>query len=92
LPALTRSTAVAYAPQRIRVNAISTGLIDNGTGTNELLADSQRRSLLAAMIPLPSFGAPDDIAWGCVYLASDEARYVTGTVLPIDGGYLACPA
>jgi NAD(P)-dependent dehydrogenase (short-subunit alcohol dehydrogenase family) len=35
---------------------------------------------------------PEDIAWGCVYLASDESRYVTGTVLPIDGGYLACPA
>jgi 3-oxoacyl-[acyl-carrier protein] reductase len=90
--ALTRSMAVEYAKQRIRVNAISTGLIDNGTGTEDLLNDPVRRQWLESIIPLPYFGVPDDVAWGCVYLASEEARYVTGTVLPIDGGYLACPA
>jgi meso-butanediol dehydrogenase / (S,S)-butanediol dehydrogenase / diacetyl reductase len=90
--ALTRSMAVGYAKDRIRVNAISTGFIDNGTGTQDLLNDPVRRQWLESIIPLPYFGVPDDIAWGCVYLASDEARYVTGTVLPIDGGYLACPA
>ena len=50
------------------------------------------RDWLERSIPLPYFGVPEDIAWGCVYLASDESRYVTGAVLPIDGGYLACPA
>ena len=90
--ALTRSLAVEYAKQRIRVNAISTGLIESGTSIDELLADPVRRQWLEQIIPLPYFGTPEDIAWGCVYLASDESRYVTGTVLPIDGGYLACPS
>ncbi|HZR83691.1 MAG TPA: SDR family oxidoreductase [Candidatus Binatia bacterium] len=89
--ALTRSMAVEYAKQRIRVNAISTGLVESGEGTDELLRDPERRRWLEQTIPLPYWGVPDDIAWGCVYLASDEARYVTGAILPIDGGYLACP-
>lgn len=90
--ALTRSMAVGYAKDRVRVNAISTGLIESGAAIEELLADPAKRQWLESVIPLPYFGTPDDIAWGCVYLASDESRYVTGTVLPIDGGYLACPS
>jgi len=90
--ALTRSMAVEYAKQRIRVNAISSGLIQSGESIEPLLADPAMREWLERSIPLPYFGVPEDIAWGCVYLASDEARYVTGTILPIDGGYLACPA
>ena len=90
--ALTRSMAVGYAKQRIRVNAISTGLIESGASIEQLLADPAKRQWLEQVIPLPYFGTPADIAWGCVYLASDESRYVTGTVLPIDGGYLACPS
>ncbi len=90
--ALTRSLAVGYAKQRIRVNAISTGFIETGEITDEQLAAPGQRDYLTRIIPLPYFGVPDDIAQGCVYLASDEARYVTGAVLPIDGGYLACPA
>ena len=90
--ALTRSMAVGYASRRIRVNAISSGLIESGEAIEPLLADPAMRDWLERSIPLPYFGVPEDIAWGCVYLASDESRYVTGTVLPIDGGYLACPA
>ena len=90
--ALTRSMAVGYAKQRIRVNAISTGLIDSGAAIADFLADPAKRAWLEQVSPLPYFGKPEDIAWGCVYLASDESRYVTGTVLPIDGGYLACPS
>jgi NAD(P)-dependent dehydrogenase (short-subunit alcohol dehydrogenase family) len=90
--ALTRSMAVGYASRRIRVNAISSGLIESGEAIAPLLADPAMRDWLQRSIPLPYFGVPEDIAWGCVYLASDESRYVTGTVLPIDGGYLACPS
>ncbi|HXJ37317.1 MAG TPA: SDR family oxidoreductase [Candidatus Eisenbacteria bacterium] len=90
--ALTRSMAVGYARDRIRVNAISSGLIESGESIERLLANPERRVWLERSIPLPYFGTPEDIAWGCVYLASNESRYVTGTVLPIDGGYLACPA
>lgn len=89
--ALTRSMAVEYGRDRIRVNAISTGLIESGDAIAEFLSDPARRAWVEQSIPLPYFGTPEDIAWGCVYLASDESRYVTGTVLPIDGGYLACP-
>ena len=89
--ALTRSMAVEYAPQRIRVNAISTGFIDNGTGTEDLLNDPVRRQWLQSIIPLPYFGVPDDIAWGCVYLASDEASYVTGAEIVVDGGATGAP-
>ena len=90
--ALTRSMAVGYAKQRIRVNAISTGLIESGASIAALVGDPAKRAWLEQVIPLPYFGTPEDVAWGCVYLASDESRYVTGTVLPIDGGYLSCPS
>jgi 3-oxoacyl-[acyl-carrier protein] reductase len=90
--ALTRSMAVEYAKERIRVNAISTGFVESGEGTDELLRIPEMAEQLRQMIPLPYFGVPDDIAWGCVYLASDESRYVTGGVIPIDGGFLACPS
>jgi 3-oxoacyl-[acyl-carrier protein] reductase len=90
--ALTRSMAVEYARQRIRVNAISSGFIESGEQTEDLLRTPGQRELLQQVIPLPYFGVPDDIAYGCVYLASDESRYVTGSILPIDGGYLACPS
>jgi NAD(P)-dependent dehydrogenase (short-subunit alcohol dehydrogenase family) len=87
--ALSRSLAVEYAKQRIRVNTISTGFIESGEQTSEMLSLPGQREWLENAIPLPYFGVPDDIAWGCVYLASDEARYVTGAELAIDGGYLA---
>ena len=71
------------------MNCISTGFIQSNESTEELVADPEQRQWLESVIPLPYFGVPDDIAYGAVYLASDEARYVTGTVLPIDGGFLA---
>lgn len=90
--ALTRSLAVEYAPKKIRVNCISTGFIETGQRTDEHLALPGQRRYLEKIIPLPFFGKPEDIAWGAVYLASDEARYVTGANLPIDGGALSVPS
>jgi len=89
--ALTRSMAVEYAPQRVRVNCISSGFVESGEQTDRSLAEAGQLEWLQDVIPLPFFGEPEDIAWGAVYLAADESRYVTGTVLPIDGGFLACP-
>lgn len=86
MQAITRSMAGEYADSRIRVNAIVLGLINNHGPVAEMLKDPQLSAGLRAAIPLPLIGEPDDIAWGAVYLASDESRYVTGASLPIDGG------
>lgn len=86
MQAITRSMAGEYARNGIRVNAIVLGLIDNGGAVKEMLKDEHMAAALRARIPLPFVGEPDDIAWGAVYLASDESRYVTGASLPIDGG------
>ena len=50
---------------------------------------AEGRLAVGALHPLGHMGEPDDIAWGCVYLASDEAKFVTGAELVIDGGYTA---
>ena len=76
--------------RRIRVNAISPGTIDT-PGLNELLASSdvgeQRKKMIANAVPLGRFGTPEEIANAAVFLASDEASYVTGTELFVDGGF-----
>jgi NAD(P)-dependent dehydrogenase (short-subunit alcohol dehydrogenase family) len=76
--------------RRIRVNAISPGTIDT-PGLNELLASSavgeERKKMIANAVPLGRFGTPQEIANAAVFLASDEASYVTGTELFVDGGF-----
>jgi len=83
---LTRNGAVTYARSGVRVNTVIPGWVTTP------LTDAQpaeKNAEVIALTPL-GFGAePRDIAWGCVYLASDEARYVTGSELVIDGGLLA---
>src|SRR5271170_3950403 len=76
--------------RRIRVNAVSPGSTDT-PGLNNLLASSEigteRRKLIASMVPLGRFGTPDEIAKAVVFLACDESSYVTGTELFVDGGF-----
>ena len=85
--ALTRAIASYYAPQGIRANVIAPGLIrtkmsERAQSNPEIIADLPR------LQPLTSdFGLPEDVAGAVLYLASDEARFVTGTVLPVDGGW-----
>jgi NAD(P)-dependent dehydrogenase (short-subunit alcohol dehydrogenase family) len=74
-----------YAKQRIRANAVYPGLIETNL-TKDALADPDIRARLEAGTPLPNFGSPADIAFGILYLASDEAKFVTGSDLVIDGG------
>lgn len=83
--ALTRSTAFAYAKHRIRANAVYPGLIETNL-TKDALANPEIRARLEAGTPLPNFGSPTDVAYGILYLASDEASFVTGSDLVIDGG------
>ena len=76
--------------RRIRVNAVSPGSIDT-PGLNDLLASSevgeQRRKAITGAVPLGRFGTPDEIASAVVFLASDDASYVTGAELFVDGGF-----
>ena len=85
LLALTRAMAVSYGPERIRVNALIPGLIRTRL-TTDLLDDPAKAERAVAGIPLGFAGEPDDIAYAALYLASDEARFVTGAALVIDGG------
>jgi NAD(P)-dependent dehydrogenase (short-subunit alcohol dehydrogenase family) len=75
--------------RRIRVNAISPGSIDT-PGLSDLLASSevgeQRKAMISNAVPLGRFGTPDEIAKAVVFLASDDASYITGTELFVDGG------
>jgi NAD(P)-dependent dehydrogenase (short-subunit alcohol dehydrogenase family) len=89
---MTKTDALLYAPEKIRVNSIHPGFI--WTPMVEGFLNSQAdpaaaRPAVDALHPLGHLGEPDDIAWGCVYLASDEAKFVTGAELVIDGGYTA---
>ncbi len=85
LLSLTRALAVSYGPDRIRVNAIVPGLIRTRL-TADLLDDPATAERATAAIPLGFAGEPDDIAYAALYLASDEARFVTGATLVVDGG------
>ena len=76
--------------RRIRVNAISPGPIDT-PGLSELLASSetgeQRKKMISTTVPLGRFGRPEEIAKPVVFLASDDASYITGIELFVDGGF-----
>jgi len=85
---LTKSLALAWADDKIRVNAIAPGYVEtriNADGRKDL-AHYER---IRARIPQGRWAQPDDIAGSAVFLASDAARYITGRVLAVEGGFLA---
>jgi len=83
--AFVRGAALELASDGITVNAVEPGYIQKPDG---FLADPAQRSRIEQYIPLGRLGDPDDIAWAMVYLASDEASYVTGQTIVVDGGAL----
>ena len=84
----TKSTAIQYASEGIRANSIHPGPIDTPM-TADRLGDPVAEAESIARIPIGRTGKPDDVAYGVLYLASDESSFVTGSELVIDGGYLA---
>jgi NAD(P)-dependent dehydrogenase (short-subunit alcohol dehydrogenase family) len=84
---LTKSLAIAYAADAIRVNAVAPGWIATHL-TQGLQDDAARSAQILARTPLGRWGTPQDIAGPVLFLASPAARFVTGVVLPVDGGYL----
>jgi NAD(P)-dependent dehydrogenase (short-subunit alcohol dehydrogenase family) len=90
---MTKNDAITYAPERIRVNSIHPGYIWTPMVENHLRATSPdleaAKAAAGSVHPIGHMGEPDDIAWAVVWLASDEARFVTGAEIAIDGGYTA---
>lgn len=89
---LTRSSAIEYAKQDIRVNAIAptvvwTPLVEKFA--NQAPDPATMRELMEQYNPMPGIVQPDDVAAAVAFLASDDARWITGHTLPIDGGYCA---
>jgi NAD(P)-dependent dehydrogenase (short-subunit alcohol dehydrogenase family) len=85
---LTHAMAVDLAPHGIRVNAIAPGPTLTGL-TRASYTDPEARRATEALIPLGRLGQPDDLAGAVLFLASDESRWVTGSTVTVDGGYLA---
>lgn len=84
---LTKSLAIAYAPDGIRVNAIAPGWIETPL-TQGLRDDPARAAGILGRTPMGRWGRPADIAGPALFLASPLAAFITGAVLPVDGGYL----
>jgi glucose 1-dehydrogenase len=84
---LTHAMALELAPHGIRVNAIAPGPTLTGL-TRSSYADPERRRATIAQIPLGRLGQPEDIVGAILFLASDESRWVTGSTVTVDGGYL----
>jgi NAD(P)-dependent dehydrogenase (short-subunit alcohol dehydrogenase family) len=85
---LTRAMAAGYAREQVRANVICPGGVDTPM-IAPILSTEQRAERFASAHPLGRMGTPDDIAHCALYLASDEAAWVTGAIFPIDGGYSA---
>ena len=85
---LTRGMALDYAPDNIRVNCICPGYADTPL-VRAVVKTPEERQALGEQHPMGRLATPSDVAYGALYLASDEASFVTGIALPIDGGYTA---
>lgn len=86
--ALTRAMAVSYAPYRIRVNAVAPGWVATPM-TADLLSHPKEAARVAAACPLNRVATAEEIANAVLFLASDEASFITGAILPVEGGSTA---
>jgi NAD(P)-dependent dehydrogenase (short-subunit alcohol dehydrogenase family) len=83
---LTKSLAIAWAPQGIRVNAVAPGWIATAL-TQPLIDDPGRSATILGRTPLGRWGRPEDVAGATLFLCSPAAAFITGAILPVDGGY-----
>jgi NAD(P)-dependent dehydrogenase (short-subunit alcohol dehydrogenase family) len=84
---VTRVAALEWGPLGVRVNSVSPGPITETEGMNRLAPTEQLRAVVTDSVPLKRFGTAGDIANCCLWLGSPMASYVTGAVIPVDGGW-----
>ncbi|CDO38641.1 SDR family NAD(P)-dependent oxidoreductase [Novosphingobium sp. KN65.2] len=85
---IARTAALDHSREGIRVNVICPGMIETPP-LQEWLADPQMRGMMTALHPIGRLGQPDEIAEAALWLCSDRSSFVTGAVIPVDGGYTA---
>ena len=83
---MTRALAVECAPFGIRVNCIAPGFIKTNMSSEALESDPERKHKVLSRTPMGRLGEPADVAHAALFLASDQSKFVTGVVLPVDGG------
>lgn len=83
---MTRAMAVELSPKGIRVNAIAPGFIETAMTAKALNTDPERKAKVFGRTPMGYMGQPSDIGDAALFLASDASKYITGVVLPVDGG------
>jgi len=83
---MTKAMAVELSPEGIRVNCVAPGFIATNMSAKALDNDPQRKQKVLSRTPMGKLGEPDDVAGAILYLVSDAAKYVTGVILPVDGG------
>lgn len=87
LAGLTRSAALSYAARGLRINAVCPGLIDAGMGARFIERSPEQLAATLALHPAGRAGTAEEVAQAVIWLCSDEARYIHGHLLPVDGGY-----
>ena len=85
---LTKSTAIQYAKEGIRAKSVHPGVSETEM-TREVVNDEAFRQFRLVTNPIPRLGQPEDVAYGVLFLASDESSFMTGSELVIDGGWTA---
>lgn len=83
---MTRALAVEWSPRGVRVNCIAPGFIKTAMSSKALDSDSERKRKVLSRTPVGKLGEPGDVANAALFLASSQSKYITGVVLPVDGG------
>lgn len=83
---MTKAMAVELSPEGIRVNCVAPGFIATNMSAKALDSDPERKRKVLSRTPMAKLGEPEDIAEAIFYLSSDAAKYVTGVIIPVDGG------
>jgi NAD(P)-dependent dehydrogenase (short-subunit alcohol dehydrogenase family) len=89
---ITKTLALEWGAEGVRINSVIPGPIDGTEGMARLAPDESARRGVIEGVPMRRMGTPQDIADACLFLASDAARYITGAVLPVDGGWAVAGA